>query len=93
VIAGADADDDAVARWAYAVRSAAGPVPISLYRRGGRAERLRSRGISVLSEVPSTAQRELFEMVFATQGMPLASDAARPRVAAARLRERREAVV
>jgi DNA-binding transcriptional MerR regulator len=91
VIAGADADDDAVARWAYAVRSATGPVPVSLYRRGGHAERLRSRGISVLSQTPSTAQHELFELVFAAQAaVPLSREPVR---APERLREPRKAAV
>ena len=33
MIAGADGPDDQVARWAYGVRSAAGPLPIALFRR------------------------------------------------------------
>ena len=39
VLAGASGDDD-VARWAYGVRSAGGPLPVSpSFRRGGRADR------------------------------------------------------
>ena len=37
VVAGGHLDDDLVARWAYAIRQSAGPVPIAVYRRGGRA--------------------------------------------------------
>src|SRR5205807_191023 len=37
VIAGGYLGDDAVARWAYAVRLAAGAMPVAVYRRGGSA--------------------------------------------------------
>ena len=51
VIAGAEAPDDQVARWAYRVRSATGALPMTLYRRGrvdaarttARARRFRRR--------------------------------------------------
>ena len=37
VVAGSHLDDDTVARWAYAIRLAAGPMPVAIYRRGGAA--------------------------------------------------------
>ena len=42
VIAGAHASDDDVARWAYRVRAASGALPMTLYRRGGRADAART---------------------------------------------------
>jgi hypothetical protein len=49
VIAGERAGDDAIARWAYAARRAAGAVPIALYRRGEERTRLRTAGSTVLA--------------------------------------------
>src|SRR5215213_964776 len=43
VVAGTEAADDQVARWAYRVRSAAGPLQMSLFRRG-RVDRGRTAG-------------------------------------------------
>jgi DNA-binding transcriptional MerR regulator len=62
VIAGSAAGDDEVARWAYAVRSAAGPMPVALFRRGERRAG-RTTGTLVLSPSPSEAQRELLSLV------------------------------
>lgn len=58
VIAGSAASDDVVARWAYAVRSNAGPLPIALYHRGERRA-ARTNGTHVLPLSPSEAQHEL----------------------------------
>ena len=58
VIAGSAARDDVVARWAYAVRSTAGPLPIALYHRGERRT-ARTNGTHVLPLSPSEAQHEL----------------------------------
>lgn len=62
VIAGSAATDDEVARWAYAVRSVAGPLPVALYRRGERRA-ARTTGTLVLPAMPSEAQRELMSLV------------------------------
>ena len=93
VIAGTGAEDDSVARWGYAARAAAGPLPISLFRRGGRADRMRSRGISVLSDKASVAQNELFATVFQIQTAPLPVDAMPVPRRVTRLGDRREAAV
>lgn len=61
VIAGAAAGDDDVARWAYAVRAAAGALPIALFRRGERRTS-RSTGTLVLAASPSEAARELLAL-------------------------------
>ena len=58
VIAGGSQSDDAVARWAYAVRSVAGPLPIAMYHRGERRA-ARTNGTHILSPTPSDAQHEL----------------------------------
>jgi DNA-binding transcriptional MerR regulator len=62
VIAGSAASDDEVARWAYAVRTATGPLPVALYRRGERRA-TRTTGTLVLSPSPTEAQRELMGLV------------------------------
>src|SRR3954468_13593150 len=56
VVAGAAAPDDQVARWAYRVRSAAGPLQMSLSRRG-RIARGRTAGRQ-LAEAPGEAPRQ-----------------------------------
>ncbi|MDQ6805732.1 MAG: MerR family DNA-binding transcriptional regulator [Actinomycetota bacterium] len=68
VIAGGHVDDDAVARWAYAVRLAAGAMPIAVYRRGPQRVRMRTTGTSVLPGGASEAQRRLLELVETDQG-------------------------
>jgi DNA-binding transcriptional MerR regulator len=68
VIAGGHVDDDAVARWAYAVRLAVGAMPVAVYRRGPQRVRMRSTGTSVLPGGASEAQRHLLELVEANQG-------------------------
>jgi len=62
VIAGSSASDDEVARWAYAVRSATGPLPVALYRRGERRA-VRTTSTLVLPPAPSEAQHELMALV------------------------------
>ena len=57
MIAGGGQSDDIVARWAYAVRSSSGPLPIALYHRGER--RARTNGTHVLPDSPGDAQQEL----------------------------------
>jgi DNA-binding transcriptional MerR regulator len=68
VIAGGHLDDDTVARWAYAVRLAAGAMPVAVYRRGDQRVRMRTTGTSVLPPGASEAQQRLLELVEAEQG-------------------------
>jgi MerR family transcriptional regulator, light-induced transcriptional regulator len=64
VLAGRKAGDDAVARWAYAVRSASGPLPMALFRREVvRPLRARTTGAHHLSSIPSEAQVQLIELI------------------------------
>ena len=63
VIAGSHLDDDAVARWAYAVRLAVGSLPITVYRRGDSRARVRSTGALVLPPGPGDAQRQILELI------------------------------
>jgi hypothetical protein len=68
VLAGRRATDDAVARWAYAIRSAAGPLPITLFRRDVvRSLRGRTTGAHHLPSIPSEAQTHLLALVTADQ--------------------------
>jgi hypothetical protein len=68
VLAGRSATDDAVARWAYAIRLAAGPLPITLFRRDvSRSLRSRTTGAQHLPPVPSEAQIQLAELVTAEE--------------------------
>jgi len=62
VIAGSAASDDEVARWAYAVRSATGPLPVALYRRGERRA-ARTTSTLVLPSMPTEAQHELMGLI------------------------------
>jgi MerR family transcriptional regulator, light-induced transcriptional regulator len=62
VLAGGHLDDDAVARWAYAVRLAAGAIPFAIYHRGESQVRTRTTGSHVLPDDPSAAQQELFKL-------------------------------
>jgi MerR family transcriptional regulator, light-induced transcriptional regulator len=62
VIAGGQASDDAVARWAYAARQVAGDVPFLLYHRGEDTE---SRGgARALSPSPVQAERSISRLLF-----------------------------
>jgi MerR family transcriptional regulator, light-induced transcriptional regulator len=61
VIGGGHDQGDAVARWAYAVRSSAGPLPVALFHRA--TGRVRTTGARVLPEQPSEAARELVSLV------------------------------
>ncbi len=63
ILAGGYLSDDAVARWAYAIRLAAGALPVAVYRRGGQRVRIRTTGTSVLPAAPSDAQRRVLELV------------------------------
>src|SRR3954454_13453452 len=52
VIAGGDVADDDVALWAYRVRSTAGPLPLTLFRRAHRVSGVRITGAHVLPDRP-----------------------------------------
>ena len=61
VIAGDHLGDDAVARWAYSVRLAAGALPVAVYRRPRRV-RIRTAATSVLPGRASEAQQRLLAL-------------------------------
>jgi DNA-binding transcriptional MerR regulator len=63
VIAGGHLDDDAVARWAYAVRLAVGSLPMTVYRRGGERAHARSTGSTQLPNAVGEAQARILEMI------------------------------
>jgi DNA-binding transcriptional MerR regulator len=63
VIAGGAQSDDTVARWAYAVRLAAGPLPIAVYRRGAQRARVRTTGAMILPSTPGEAARQVMDLV------------------------------
>jgi DNA-binding transcriptional MerR regulator len=62
VIAGAAMSDDAVARWAYAVRLASGPLPVAVYRRGSQRTRVRTTGATILPSTPGEAARSVMDL-------------------------------
>jgi MerR family transcriptional regulator, light-induced transcriptional regulator len=62
VIAGTHASDDDVARWAYRVRAASGALPMTLYRRGGRAEAARTTA-RVLPDSAGEAHRLVLDIL------------------------------
>jgi DNA-binding transcriptional MerR regulator len=79
VVAGRRAGDDAVARWAYAVRASTGPLPITLFRREvGRPLRSRTTGARHLSSSPTEAQSQLLELMEAAPLRLDKDDSARP---------------
>jgi MerR family transcriptional regulator, light-induced transcriptional regulator len=63
VIAGGALSDDAVARWAYAVRLATGPLPIAVFRRGAQRTRVRTTGAMILPGTPGEAARQMLDLV------------------------------
>jgi len=63
VIAGGAMPDDAVARWAYAVRLATGPLPVAVYRRGSQRARVRTTGATMLPGTPGEAARQVMDLV------------------------------
>jgi DNA-binding transcriptional MerR regulator len=69
VLAGSHLDDDTVARWAYAVRLAAGALPIAVYRRGADRIRVRTTGARNLPAGARAAQRRILELVEGDQGV------------------------
>jgi DNA-binding transcriptional MerR regulator len=64
IVAGGHLDDDTVARWAYAIRLAAGAMPVAIYRRGAQRVRVRTAGsTNVLPAAASEAQRRVIELI------------------------------
>jgi len=78
VLAGGYLSDDTVARWAYAVRLAAGAMPVAVYRRGDQRVRMRTTGTSVLPGGAGEAQRRLLELVETDQAATPAREPASP---------------
>jgi len=70
VVAGSHLDDDNVARWAYAIRLAAGAMPVAVYRRGGPRVRMRTTGARVLPVGAREAQRRIVEIVETERSLP-----------------------
>jgi DNA-binding transcriptional MerR regulator len=62
ILAGGYLSDDAVARWAYAVRFSAGPLPVSVFRRGGPPSRQQGTATNQLPASASAAMRTLLEL-------------------------------
>jgi MerR family transcriptional regulator, light-induced transcriptional regulator len=62
VIAGTRVGDDDVARWAYRVRAAAGPLPVAVFRRGQTGATVRATGTRVLTDAPFGAHRQLLAL-------------------------------
>jgi MerR family transcriptional regulator, light-induced transcriptional regulator len=62
VVAGADAADDQIARWAYRVRGAAGPLQMAVFRRHARSERPKTTG-RLLDDGPGEAHRQVLELL------------------------------
>ena len=63
VLAGSHLDDDTVARWAYAVRLAAGAMPMAVFRRGLERIRVRTTAARSLPASPRAAQRRMLELI------------------------------
>jgi DNA-binding transcriptional MerR regulator len=64
VVAGGRARDDEVARWAYAVRSNFGALPMTLYRRDVlNPIRARTTGTRLLAPAPIQAHQELADLL------------------------------
>jgi MerR family transcriptional regulator, light-induced transcriptional regulator len=61
VVAGGYLDDDAVARWAYAIRLTSGTIPVLVYRRTGQRLRPRAGG-AMLPSAAGEAQRRVLEL-------------------------------
>lgn len=63
VIVGGHLPDDDVARWAYRVRAAAGPLPVALFRRSSNGPPVRASGTPILQRTPLAAHRELLALI------------------------------
>jgi DNA-binding transcriptional MerR regulator len=67
IIAGGHLSDDAVARWAYAARLAAGAVPMAVYRRGDGRASTQTTGARALPPDPATACRRVMGLLESQQ--------------------------
>jgi DNA-binding transcriptional MerR regulator len=90
VIAGSHTSDDDVARWAYRVRAATGPLPMAVFRRQQNSAKVRTTGARVLPDAPFGAQRQLLAFVDDRRD-DLAADAAQTLRAATATLARRQA--
>ena len=61
IVAGSHLGDDTVARWAYAIRLSAGPVPLAVYRRGEPARG--ANATRLLPTDPRGAQERILELI------------------------------
>jgi hypothetical protein len=52
-----------VARWAYAIRLAAGALPVAIYRRGSQRIRMRTTGTRILPAGAREAHRRILDLV------------------------------
>lgn len=71
IVAGSHLDDDTIARWAYAIRLAAGAISVATYRRGGPRVRVRTTGTRSLPSGASEAQLRILELVEAERRTPV----------------------
>jgi hypothetical protein len=71
VVAGSHLDDDMVARWAYAIRLAAGAMPVAVYRRGGENVRMRTTGTRNLPAGARAAQTRILELAEGERRVPM----------------------
>jgi DNA-binding transcriptional MerR regulator len=62
IVAGRHLGDDTVARWAYGIRLALGPLPLAVYRRGDQRARTRPSGNTVLPAGAGAASRLVLEL-------------------------------
>ncbi len=87
VLAGDHLGDDAVARWAYAVRLSSGAMPVALYRRGDQRTRTRSTGTSVLAQGAGEAHRQLLALIENEAAGAVAFPVSHPRSSATQIGE------
>jgi MerR family transcriptional regulator, light-induced transcriptional regulator len=70
VIAGSFLSDDAIARWAYAIRLAAGAIPMAVFRRGDLRRPSSTTGARTLPSGPHAAQQQIIDVI---EGAPAAT--------------------
>lgn len=63
VLAGSHLDDDAVARWAYAIRLGGAAVPVAIYRRSSERVRARTTGARDLPPAAGPAAQRILELI------------------------------
>ena len=69
VVAGSHLPDDAIARWAYAIRLAAGAMPIAVFRRGELRRASTTTGARTLPAEPHAAQQRILELIEGAPGV------------------------